>query len=1662
MKCAYKLRTLSVIIILLFVLQLLPINIAFAATGDLTDATDLTGTNYLIIHGRDYDAVNGTIGQSSDLTITASGSVLSPDASGAYQNVPAGATISFDYAFSLSDGDGTNVYTYDGTETFTAALPSGINFIQTTEQTFGLGTWQISGSTLTVKLTGDTSGTAMWGTMHIDGTFKALSSGDSTTTSITFGSQTVTINREPLPQISTLKKSGSYDASTNMITWLVEVTPPSTPYDYSGYTLIDTYSGNQTFVTGSFIVGSTSVSDSSLDLTTVGAIKYTFDASTTNSQTITYQTQPNAFGAENGSSAEYSTFTNTVGLKRGEDPAATDVSASLDLDWISKTGQMAATNADASIVKWTVSVAVPGDPTKAISGAVITDTIPSDLELITGDPDHPIALTGTEANIADYSYSSNVLTYTFPSANQPTSGTTAYLTFYTRVTAAAWTSYMNTNSAISFTNTSAVLSWSGYTGSAPSDTYTFSGIGSGGILEKSGSSTNYIYSAADPGTLEWTITVNRNKAVLSAVITDTVRPGQVLIIDAAHPLTVSNGTPTDTITSAASSGHFTYTSANEFTYDLGSISTTYTIHYYTRLTGVSNLYTNNTVQFDNDVKLSGTDTVSLTRHGSFSALMIRKSVKTSYDYTTHTIQWQVVVNRNQLPLTNGVVSDTVPSGMTLLIDATHLFTVTPLNGSDAGTLNAVDGGSTFTLTLPTPTADQFTLTYWTKLSDDTLKTQWAGKKTFTNTAKLNAAEFAGDITSDFSAYIYNPVITKSYVYTPGSDTIDWTVVVNPAHMTLTNAVITDVLSSSLKLDPDIDKLQIYEATASVNSVTGEVTSAISGSALDKSTYTVTVPSTSNGNTLSVTLPPNTSMAYILKFSTIIAADSINLSNTVSISGAAGDITGGGVSSVISVSNLYANSGSGINSITVIKQDAFGNPLSGATYQLYNLNKQPILKSGSSLTATTDATGTATFSGLPSWVFYVKEITPPAGYLIPSDPYQGGTRLSGTETLTFTDALALADVSFQKLGVGGVLLSGGTFTLIGKDYAGNDVTKTAAAVNGTVMFTNVAPNITGSPYAITETTAPTGHELSSTKLYASVAYNTAMNALTVSVTPGTLTDDPAKGTVTFTKTGTGGVLLTGGSFSLAGTDYTGSTVTKTAHAASGAVTFTDVPIGSYSISETDPPDGYLMPSAPEILTATVAYNAAYSGLDTTIKSTESGTPTVSLYANQQAYGTISFQKLDSTDSSPLSGGTFTLTGKDYAGNDVNLSTSSVGGIVTFKDVPIGGSYTIKENTAPNGFLVSSTQLTASVTYNADKTGVVTNISAVSLKDDPAPIAETIYANIYVLKTDVSGNKLADAVFTIYNASGVAVQTAISAANGIAHFDHMIKGSYTVKETTAPAGYDLNPNTIMLTVSTSSDQSFTVVNTKIADKTGTVVVVKTDEDGNTLSGAVFTLTDKDGKVLGSLVTDAHGTAVFNEIPAGSYTMTETTPPTGYIAKTGGVTVNVINGNTASLTFVNKKADKSGDTDPAAEPEQTGCKLQLLKVDTDYHPLKGAEFTLYDRTGASVATAVSGTDGLAVFQALSPGSYSVKETVAPEGYLLFSESLTIQIAPTDTVLSFTLKDTKPDSDQGIAGWSDEKLPQTGGLSVNFLLFLSGISLLLTGLILGRSSRHKSKHTR
>jgi len=179
------------------------------------------------------------------------------------------------------------------------------------------------------------------------------------------------------------------------------------------------------------------------------------------------------------------------------------------------------------------------------------------------------------------------------------------------------------------------------------------------------------------------------------------------------------------------------------------------------------------------------------------------------------------------------------------------------------------------------------------------------------------------------------------------------------------------------------------------------------------------------------------------------------------------------------------------------------------------------------------------------------------------------------------------------------------------------------------------------------------------------------------------------------------------------------------------------------------------------------------------------------------------------------------------------------------------------------------------------------------------------------------------------------------------------------------------------------------TEPAPKTATIVVKKTDENGQPLVGATFTMTGNNVGAGGpyTATSDANGIATFEDVTDGSYTITETTAPEGYERDATPAYIDVVNGK--AIVYGEGEGYEGGqkaydNNDPFVfVNEQYKATFYVTKTDGT-KSLAGAAFKLENTVaGRTGYTATSAADGKVTFTDVVDGEYILSETQAPEGY-------------------------------------------------------------------------------
>lgn len=161
---------------------------------------------------------------------------------------------------------------------------------------------------------------------------------------------------------------------------------------------------------------------------------------------------------------------------------------------------------------------------------------------------------------------------------------------------------------------------------------------------------------------------------------------------------------------------------------------------------------------------------------------------------------------------------------------------------------------------------------------------------------------------------------------------------------------------------------------------------------------------------------------------------------------------------------------------------------------------------------------------------------------------------------------------------------------------------------------------------------------------------------------------------------------------------------------------------------------------------------------------------------------------------------------------------------------------------------------------------------------------------------------------------------------------------------------------------------------------------------LEGATLVIKDADGKVVDTWVSgkEAH---VIENLPFGTYTLTETIAPDGYVRSE----------ETISFTL---SADKLEASAVMYNSKKAPTKVVISKQDiTTGEELPGAHLVLKDKDGNIIDEWVSG-DKPHEITSLKPGeTYILTETLQPDGYVLNTESIEFTVNEDGTVTTVVM---------------------------------------------------------
>ena len=630
---------------------------------------------------------------------------------------------------------------------------------------------------------------------------------------------------------------------------------------------------------------------------------------------------------------------------------------------------------------------------------------------------------------------------------------------------------------------------------------------------------------------------------------------------------------------------------------------------------------------------------------------------------------------------------------------------------------------------------------------------------------------------------------------------------------------------------------------------------------------------------------------------------------------------------------------------------------------------------------TGADGTYTVSPLDAGTYAVTETAAPNGYEIDNAgpeyvvlPNNG----SSTVTITFTDTptvtatgkIRKVDADDPTRGLAGAVIK---ITGVDNNFTGTYTTGAGGALTDVPWDTMPIGS-----YVAEEVTPPNGYSLSKDagKVRQEFYWDGKRDVSLVF-------ENDAKVKIQLIKLTDANAPLPGAVFHvLRDGQLIGTEVTD----ASGKITVPNVTEGMYAFVEVSAPAPYAKLTAPvcaHVDQATVA-----------------GGGTVTVTAKDLKLPNLTIQKLDKQTKQPIPGTVFEIKGIHYGYHqDV---TTGPDGKAALTAVPVD-SYEVKETSVPDPYVVGGETIqTIYLGPGDDQNLVFENLKMPQL---------TIYKEDSVAGAPIEGAKF----HITYTSSGESAEapatidygTILTDAKGEIRLHEQGKrlypGAYTVTEVEPAPGFQMKePSSQKIILHGSESKTLTFQNTPL----NAIVVEKYDSvTHEALPGCTFQLrflggtSGTGGTTIGQKVTGKNGTAIWTGLKSGTYIVEEVDPADGYSIINASETIYLADSGEQSVVTV--RFDNAPDG------------ILLVRKVCSVNPsvtLANAEFkiTYADGTLIGDSNGIFRTDehGEIRIPGLKPGkSVIVTETRAPDGYLIDTQSQTVQIKEGRTV-SLTFK--------------------------------------------------------
>lgn len=316
---------------------------------------------------------------------------------------------------------------------------------------------------------------------------------------------------------------------------------------------------------------------------------------------------------------------------------------------------------------------------------------------------------------------------------------------------------------------------------------------------------------------------------------------------------------------------------------------------------------------------------------------------------------------------------------------------------------------------------------------------------------------------------------------------------------------------------------------------------------------------------------------------------------------------------------------------------------------------------------------------------------------------------------------------------------------------------------------------------------------------------------------------------------------------------------------GIAKMEDLPVGKYYVKEVKTAHGFVLDGEPRFVDLT------YRDQDTPVVTFDEE------WQNNRQKIKVTVLKKEKDTERMLEGAIFGLFTKEdikgregkvlmEAGTLIEQKTTDENGQILFKaDLPVDGTYIVKEIYAPDGFVTSNEEKEFTFEYRKPEEAEVSYEFV--FENEPTTVELT--------KTDLTtGKELPGAHLKVTDEDGNVIDAWVSTEKAHVLKELTVGKSYTMTETKPADGYVTAESITFIVENTAEIQK-----QEMKDDVTKVLISKQDIVGKELPGAKLTILDEDGNVVESWTSteEAH---YIEMLPIGKYTLREETAPEGYL--------------------------------------------------------------------------------------------------------------------------------------------------------------------------------------